>query len=222
MTIGIYALVFEGLDGVYIGKSVNIEKRFNEHLRCLHNGSSNHKLLEAFRVGGPPSLVIIEECSTSELEFLEETYISEFDAVENGLNILTNSSSPRLSGVESPNSKYSKETYCNIFKELVLGTSIKEISAKLNVSENVVARIRGGTTHTWLKEEYPEEYLILEKKIAESKHIKLDRFIRHKLSGEVLQVTNISETADKLGVRRDGLSRMITGGRKSYLGWSLV
>lgn len=222
MTIGIYALVFKGLDEVYIGKSVNIEKRYNEHLRCLHSGLSNHKLLEAFRRCGNPSIVIIEECSTPELELLEEAYISEFDAVENGLNILTNSSSPRLSGVDSPNSKYPKETYCSIFKELVLGTPINQISIKLNVSENVVARIRGGTTHTWLKEEFPEEYLVLEKMIAESKHIKLDRFIKHKLTGEILQVTNISETANKLGVRRDGLSRMLTGGRKSYLGWSLV
>jgi len=32
MTIGIYKLVFEGTDKVYIGQSICIEKRFNNHL----------------------------------------------------------------------------------------------------------------------------------------------------------------------------------------------
>ena len=91
MTIGIYKL--EYTDGsVYIGSSVNIEERYKTHCYSMvANKHPNHKVQSAHNLHGLPKLVIVAECSPEELSFLEESFIAEYDAVENGLNLSYNS-----------------------------------------------------------------------------------------------------------------------------------
>jgi predicted GIY-YIG superfamily endonuclease len=74
MTSGIYKLKFEGTSKVYIGQSVNIEKRFKEHIRSLKNRTSAKKLLSGFDTFGHPSIVILEECKDKDLMSLLATF----------------------------------------------------------------------------------------------------------------------------------------------------
>lgn len=221
MRKGIYALVFNGTDKVYIGQSINIEKRYTEHLRDLRDGTSSPKLLEAFKKYGKPSLEVLIECSTSELDYNEEELIKEFDSVDNGFNTLYKPGNPLIRGVDSVHAKLDKSIYINIFKELISGSTIEAISSKYNVSKHIVAHIKIGRTHLWLKDEFPEEYRVLEDSISKNKHLVKNRLLKNKLTGEIVEVSNITEFCSSRGLERANISRMINGGRKSANGWIL-
>ena len=44
MTIGIYLLRFNGTHKVYVGQSINIEKRYTDHLYVLKRGLGTYKM----------------------------------------------------------------------------------------------------------------------------------------------------------------------------------
>ena len=75
MTIGIYKLIFSDVD-TYIGQSIDIEKRFKQHIYNFKNNLASIKLSEAYKVYGIPILEIIEIAKSAEsLSILEEFYI---------------------------------------------------------------------------------------------------------------------------------------------------
>lgn len=87
---GIYCIYFECQPyKYYIGLASNIYTRKNKHLSLLRkNEHFNHKLQEAYNTYGSPIFQILEECSISELVDREKFYITEFDSVNTGYNIL--------------------------------------------------------------------------------------------------------------------------------------
>lgn len=161
MTTGIYCLEFSGTDKVYIGQSVNIEKRFIQHKNNFINENASYKLMNAFKLYGLPVLHILEECSKEELDIKEEYYIKEFNSFYKGFNSTKGGSSgtTALQGPEAPNSKFTKQQILDTFNYLVSSLyNYKEISSKTKVSIGVIKEITRGKTHTWLKDEYPEHY----------------------------------------------------------------
>lgn len=68
---GIYKLEFVGTLKVYVGKSLNIKKRYISHLSDMRCGSSSKKLLEAFRTYGEPTLSVLEYCHNENLSSRE-------------------------------------------------------------------------------------------------------------------------------------------------------
>jgi hypothetical protein len=64
------------------------------------------------------------------------------------------------------NRKHDTEVYISILKDLAYTyDKLYTIAARYNVSDTIVEEISAGTTHAWLKDEYPEEWaIILEKK----------------------------------------------------------
>lgn len=90
MTTGIYQLTFE--DGsIYIGQAINIEKRYEEHLTQLINGTHSVKMREAFSRSGStlPSVKIIIECHRDYLDIFECFLIHDADR-----GLLVNTSIP--------------------------------------------------------------------------------------------------------------------------------
>ena len=67
MITGIYALKFIGTNKVYIGQSIDIQKRFLAHIYTLSNNRGSAKLQEAYNTFGKPYVDIILECSKEEL-----------------------------------------------------------------------------------------------------------------------------------------------------------
>jgi hypothetical protein len=229
MTIGIYALRFNGTEKVYIGKSKSIESRFTKHKYRLKNGYANYKLMEAYALYGPPILEILLECTEDKLEYLENETIIKFDAVNNGLNINTKSSGGiGLMGDKHGNSKYKNNTIELVFDLLIDNTNyIKEISNKTNVSIDVIRDISKCKSHRWLKDKYPEKYLILESLIGtRNKGISAkQRSIVYPSitspTGEVFNIENISEFARQHGLNKSHLCGVLNGKRKTHLGWAI-
>lgn len=162
MTIGIYCLTFEHTDYVYIGQSLNIEKRFEEHLTELRIGTSNYKMLAAYILFNKPILNILEECSESELDSKEMAYINEFNCIESGLNCF-NGTTPRTDikkGYLPAKSKYTEETYYKILKAcLSYPNSQPKYIADITQTDSItVSGIRNLKSHRWLEYKYPEEY----------------------------------------------------------------
>lgn len=71
---GIYKLVFP--DGqFYIGKSVDIERRYSEHKESLIKGTAAKKLQTAYILSGLPSIHILVECHPDHIDLMESAYI---------------------------------------------------------------------------------------------------------------------------------------------------
>lgn len=164
MSCGIYLLLFN--DSIpYIGQSRNIEARFSGHKYDLQNNLASVKMQEAYYKFGMPSLSIIALCSIEELDSQELLYINEFNSVEYGLN--TNpipSMGIRICGEDSVFSSYQNSTYESIFNILIECPEIpfEEVSSFLEIPKHIIVQISSGKAHLWLKDKYPEKYLILE------------------------------------------------------------
>lgn len=87
---GIYAIKNKINNKMYIGKSVNVNKRKSYHLWLLRNNSHfNPKLQNAFNKYGEENLefVILEKCNKDELDDKEIKYINRYNTTNNGYNI---------------------------------------------------------------------------------------------------------------------------------------
>ena len=85
MTCGIYKIQNK-IDGkAYIGQSINIERRWKEHKKCIYGISEgyNYPIYKAIRLYGLENFdwEIIEECSKEELDDKEKFYIKEYNCV---------------------------------------------------------------------------------------------------------------------------------------------
>lgn len=69
-TCGIYKLIFCNY-GQYIGKSINIEKRYTEHLLKLQKGVHTKSMQKAYDISGIPILKILQVCHKDWLTILE-------------------------------------------------------------------------------------------------------------------------------------------------------
>lgn len=97
MTAGIYALVFGAEDMetlYYIGKSVDIDKRWQEHMNKLIKGTAAKAMQEAYQKHGEPEFHIIKTCHPDHLDVLEPLYI-EMYKLEHTYNCI-NASIPEI------------------------------------------------------------------------------------------------------------------------------
>lgn len=235
MTVGIYSLYWEEQDLVYIGQSVEIETRFNTHLWYLRTGShSNKRVQSAYNKYGKPTLSIIEQCSSEELNRLEILWTEEFDSIKTGLNIVGAGDS--ASGTTAKNSKYSKANILKIFSLLYKTTKKhSEIVDRLHLPLYLVSDIAAGRTHYWLQEEYPEKFAKLVHNRDARVHCRkpqqqvLGRIHRPLVSPTGIKYINIDNI---MGFCKDNkfpniisatskISAVLKEQRKSYLGWQL-
>lgn len=106
--IGIYKIT-SPQEKIYIGQSIDIERRFKEYNKMLCNQSK--KLFFSFKKYGVQNhkFEILEECYEKDLNEREEYYIKFFNSIKKGLNIKLGSK-PSWTGKKRPNhSKFLKE-----------------------------------------------------------------------------------------------------------------
>lgn len=84
--IGIYKIENKINHKIYIGQSIDIQKRWSCHLALYHNSAS--KLHLAMKEDGVENffLTILEECSREELDEKERYWISFYNSVQEGYN----------------------------------------------------------------------------------------------------------------------------------------
>ena len=225
MTIGIYKLKFNNDDQlIYIGQSRNIEQRYRHHVTHMRTQQSSRKLNAAYLQHGNPSLIVLETCDVSELDVFEEYYIDKFNATIGGLNTINRAvENPGLCGENAPSAIHSRNVYVSIFKHCCEGKlNLREIAELHEVKPGIVEGISGGSKHLWLKEEFHEEYLALEKlRYNRPKPCKqLNLPMIHK-DGSQDTMANITEFAEKYKLDRSTLSKLIKGTAKSIKGWKI-
>jgi len=109
--IGIYKIT-NPKGKIYIGQSIDIDRRFNEYKKLLCNQSK--KLYNSLKKYSPNlhKFEILEECNMNELSDKEEYYILKYNSHINGLNIKV-ASKPSWTGKKRPeHSKLLKEKGC--------------------------------------------------------------------------------------------------------------
>lgn len=228
MTVGIYKLTFASDPKIYIGQSSNVEKRIYSHNSLLRNGKHpNIKLQSMYNKYGDPVISLLEEVVAQEdLDDREYHYILKFDTINNGLNIALPLKQQR--GLDAPSSKYTEEEISLIFTLLVYSNmTTVEIANISNLPKSLVNSISNGYNHLWLKEKYPEEYLILEGRRSNTRSSKsfktgIEYRFFNKNTKEVAVVSKLSEFINKYNLSKSCVSRVVSKERKSHKGWILI
>lgn len=142
MTTGIYKIENLLNGKVYIGQSIHIERRWQQH--CQY--SANSVIAKAIQKYGKEnfSFQIIEECDKSSLNQKEAFYIKQFNSlVPNGYNIEEKQENSSCYFV-----KYSKETFLQIVEDLISSSqSIQDIAKKYNLDVSFIYRLNRGESH---------------------------------------------------------------------------
>lgn len=169
------------------------------------------------------------------LNVYENILIKHYNAVENGFNTYDESRGRfghlGIRGELNTSSVYSNKLISEAFLYIVNNPdkSIKQVSETYSISTSTIGAIAALTQHTWLKEMYPEEYTVLAnrkglnnkgyKYCAKALGILYPPLISP--SGEVFDITNISEFARKHNLAKSNLCSVLNGHRKSHKGWKL-
>lgn len=75
MTSGVYQLTFASGD-TYIGKSINIEERWKQHMNKFYKGTAAKPMQAAFNRCGDPTGQILVECHEDHIDVVEACLIS--------------------------------------------------------------------------------------------------------------------------------------------------
>ena len=225
---GIYALFWPVSNMVYIGQSQTINKRFREHLSSLKRKThANPKMLQQYSKYGSPELVVLEVCNINELYDKEVYWTNEFDALNSGLNIVE--PGPSGWGINSSQSKYSKTQVLKVFS-LLTTTNLAniDISKKVNVSLRLVECVRGGYSHTWLRDEYPDRYTLLLNKLkvknTSARRNGSSIQLENTVTGQVCVVDSVVDFAKNIcqdfsSAFASGIRRVIRKEQSSYKNW---
>lgn len=75
MTSGVYELKFSNGDR-YIGKSIDIENRWKQHMDKFKKGTAARAMQHAFNTWGPPEGDVLCRCHSDHIDILEACYIA--------------------------------------------------------------------------------------------------------------------------------------------------
>lgn len=226
MTIGIYCLQFEGTDKVYIGQSINIERRIIEHKYYLSKKLAPKKLQEAYDLYGKPSTEVLVECDVQDLNNLETEAISIYNSFYNGFNSIKSPNNMQQYGLKvSPNI----DNIILAFQHMLdkPEDTLVKISLLYNVSRTCLAGIKNLNRYAWLKDIFGDLYTryINSPTILSNRHSIKALGISHppiqSPSGEVFQVDNIKAFAETHGLDRSNIGKVLRGKKPQYKGWKL-
>lgn len=140
--VGIYKIENLVTHNVYIGQSINIEKRIKKHKTVAFNPEDKayeYPLYRAIRKYGLDnfSFEILEECDQIQLNEQEKKWIEKYNSFFNGYN--------QTLGGDSSRNIAPKESIIGIIQDLeITKMTQKEIGKKWNISEEMVQGINTG------------------------------------------------------------------------------
>lgn len=151
MSIGIYKIENLINNKIYIGQSIHIENRWQEHCRA----SSESLISKAIRKYGKEnfSFQILEETQNlTKLNDLEANYIKQYNSLApNGYNIVMIDSREHHQF-----NKYDNETFNQIIYDIKnTNLSFKDISKKYELDLSMIYYLNRGDYHTLPNETYP-------------------------------------------------------------------
>lgn len=159
MSVGIYRW-FDG-EKSYVGQSVDIDNRYNQHIRSSKESVSNKTLIAAALEDHFEKFIfeVLEECPIEELDDREEYWIQQLNSIApNGYNILHSFKRIRddnIDYVQVFKRKLTKDDIISLKEELKSGESRKSLMAKYNVSDQLIDGINSGRFYYDPEETYP-------------------------------------------------------------------
>ena len=151
MTCGIYKIENKINSKIYIGQSVNIERRWKDHKSRIYTEDS--LLHREFQKYGIDNFLfsIVEECKKENLLDKEIFWIDYYDTYNNGYNETIGGY-----GIKCYGMKITKEQFFEI-KKILKESDLtnKNIGEKYNISETLVSAINTGYYWNDLKTKYP-------------------------------------------------------------------
>lgn len=148
--IGIYKIENILNGKIYIGQSVRIERRFQEHIMKSHNSQKIDKAINEYGIENF-QFSVVEECSKEDLNTREDYWIQYYQCIyPKGYNVVeSNQSIHTVYNIE-------KQIINNIINDLQFSQlSLTEIAKKYNVSNSTVSRINNGKVYIFENIEYP-------------------------------------------------------------------
>lgn len=228
MTVGIYCLLFNNTNKVYIGKSLNIEQRFSSHLSSMRAGSSPKKLQSAYNTYHEPVCEILCECSEQELSSKERELIIEFNSVLEGFNTSNGGEAgATLHGEDNGRALSVNSSYVEVL-ELLTTTNLSryKISEITGLSISVISHISSGEGHRWLALEHPEMYekLLTIKKEGRRNFTKTSNRLFNALvspDGTYFDVSRVvlKEFCNTHGLTSSKISGVLNGHTLYHKGW---
>lgn len=234
MSCGIYILYFSDTHKVYVGKSSNIESRYQNHCAKLVEGTHSRKMNLAYKLYGIPKLEIECICDKADLLSKEAYYISLWNSVLDGFNTLPDGYS-MPDGSMTPGELHGGAIYSNkqvleVAEMIAYRTdlSLKDISNITEVNYNVVNNIASSASHTWIQCTNPDLYNELQRvkglrkrtsQCAKSKGIIYPKVLSP--TGVVYNIDNVTEFAKSNGLSRSNFNKLLNGHRNSCNGWKL-
>lgn len=165
--IGIYKITNLLNDKVYIGQSVHIERRFQEH--CGSNVDSYiHNAIQKYGKDNF-KFEVIEQCNPKDLDKREEYWIQFYNSLKpNGYNLVLGNNNSNIQ------TKDSIIPVLSIIQDLQnTDLTIVEIGAKYDLHPSIISRINLGQTHYQTNIVYPirQKTQKIEKKIVRRQHV---------------------------------------------------
>lgn len=148
--IGIYKFTNKITGESYIGQSVNLKRRYNDHKNIKNDGSYFHRMLSHYGFSNF-EYEILEECSKNNLNEREKFYISKYNTVyPHGYNLTEGGNEQHCNGLSSKNDI---DEIINLLKTSSLSNI--EIGNIYGVSDQSISDINCG--RTWHKDDidYP-------------------------------------------------------------------
>lgn len=153
----------------YIGQSVDIKRRYNEHLNVSFKDSRDynthfHRALRKYGIENF-TFFILEECDRSELDILEYKYIKLYNTEDPkfGYNKKWSKNSGNFAPVGENHgmSKLTADDINIIFEMLKSDVPIKQIAEKFSITSGQVRNINSGVSWADSSKEYPIQKLSL-------------------------------------------------------------
>lgn len=209
---GIYILYFPTDDGMYyIGKSVNITRRYYDHtyslINNIHHNYKLQTLYNKYKVLPEESILELETDYTV-LNAKEIVWISIFNSFNDGMN-LTKGGDSIGQGELHPMSLYSIDTYTDILYELAYGEgNMRSISEELHVSYSVVKNIASATNHTYLEQLFPNTYQDMLNKLGTRG---TGKYSKQLCISIVIELANTELTMEQISLKLDVPISLVKG-----------
>lgn len=204
MSIGIYKITSPS-GKVYIGQSINIEKRWKKYSIHKKVSQQQSKLHYSFRKYGKENhtFEIIEECSIEQLNEREIYWINKYNSVKKGLNISIggyNFGEINLGKKHSPETINKMKEWWRLNKKPRSQETINKIKNTKKENPQIMDynRIKNHINNSPLKK--PIYQLDLEDNIIQ-------------------EFSSINEAARDLNIRNDGISACLRGKQKTAYGY---
>ena len=150
MSIGIYKITNKENGKSYIGQSIHIERRWEEHCRP----SASSLISNAIHKYGKTkfSFEILEECQVEDLDLLERYWIVKENTITPfGYNVTLDTTTTHTTFYHFGIDVFQK--IVSDIKNTCL--SLKDIAAKYEVNISTISRINAGKIHIIENEKYP-------------------------------------------------------------------